>query len=184
MNQNAIEVPVSWHPPELLEALAELAIGCAAVVEIGSWLGHTAIAMAKSAGVSGGRVFCVDHWRGSRNGTGRVDDPLDLYLRFWGNVQAAGLAYCIVPIFERSETAYPLFAQRPIDLLFIDGDHAYDAVYADLKNWTPLVRAGGVVCGDDYGEGGPHQAFDNYFQLALGRNVETRANGRLAMVRV
>jgi predicted O-methyltransferase YrrM len=38
---------------------------------------------------------------------------------------------------------------RPIDLLFIDGDHRYEGVRADFAAYAPLVRPGGlVVCHD------------------------------------
>ena len=33
----------------------------------------------------------------------------------------------------------------PVDLMFIDGDHHYEVVKADIKNWTPKIRKGGVV---------------------------------------
>jgi hypothetical protein len=36
------------------------------------------------------------------------------------------------------------------DLIFIDGDHTYDAVVVDLAAWWPRLRGGGIFCGDDY----------------------------------
>lgn len=32
-----------------------------------------------------------------------------------------------------------------IDVLFIDGDHSYRGVKADFENYSPMVRAGGIV---------------------------------------
>jgi hypothetical protein len=37
-----------------------------------------------------------------------------------------------------------------VDLLSIDAAHTYEAVYADICNWWPLVRRGGTVFGDDF----------------------------------
>ena len=34
---------------------------------------------------------------------------------------------------------------QPIDFLFIDGDHSYDAVALDWSNWSPFVTPAGVV---------------------------------------
>lgn len=34
---------------------------------------------------------------------------------------------------------------QPIDLLFIDGDHSYEAVKRDFELYSPLVRPGGLV---------------------------------------
>ena len=36
-----------------------------------------------------------------------------------------------------------------LDLLFIDGDHSYDAVKADFSNYGPLVRGGGLIAFHD-----------------------------------
>lgn len=37
-----------------------------------------------------------------------------------------------------------------VDLLSIDAAHTYEAVYADICNWWPLVGNGGTVFGDDF----------------------------------
>lgn len=38
---------------------------------------------------------------------------------------------------------------RPIDFLFIDGDHAYEAVRRDFELYEPLVRPGGAIAFHD-----------------------------------
>jgi len=38
-----------------------------------------------------------------------------------------------------------LLAGRPVDFLFIDGDHSYAGVKADFEAYAPLVRPGGLV---------------------------------------
>lgn len=39
---------------------------------------------------------------------------------------------------------------KPIHLLFVDGDHHYAGVKADLENWTPKIVPGGIVAMHDY----------------------------------
>lgn len=41
-------------------------------------------------------------------------------------------------------------AKRPIDLLYIDGDHQFCSVYEDFILWAPHVRPGGMVVFHDY----------------------------------
>lgn len=37
-----------------------------------------------------------------------------------------------------------------LDCIFVDGDHSYAAVRADLDFWWPKVRSGGALLGDDF----------------------------------
>jgi hypothetical protein len=43
--------------------------------------------------------------------------------------------------------------KRYFDLVFIDADHTFDAVFEDIQAWLPLIRDGGVLCGHDYYKG-------------------------------
>ena len=42
-----------------------------------------------------------------------------------------------------------LLAGRPVDFLFLDGDHRYDSVRRDFELYAPLVRPGGIVAFHD-----------------------------------
>ncbi len=43
-------------------------------------------------------------------------------------------------------------------LIFIDGDHLYEAVKADVKGWFPHLKKGGTMLFHDYGLGGVDMA--------------------------
>eukprot|EP00928_Gymnodinium_smaydae_P089521 TRINITY_DN7347_c0_g2_i1.p1 TRINITY_DN7347_c0_g2~~TRINITY_DN7347_c0_g2_i1.p1 ORF type:complete len:624 (-),score=134.49 TRINITY_DN7347_c0_g2_i1:354-2225(-) len=47
------------------------------------------------------------------------------------------------------EVALSEVVNGPLDLLFIDGDHRFEAVVRDMNRWEPLVRPGGVIAGHD-----------------------------------
>jgi len=40
--------------------------------------------------------------------------------------------------------------EGPVHLLFVDGDHSYEGVKADIAGWTPKVAPGGVVAFHDF----------------------------------
>jgi predicted O-methyltransferase YrrM len=42
-----------------------------------------------------------------------------------------------------------LLAGRPLDFLFIDGDHSYEGVRLDFEMYAPLVRPGGLIAFHD-----------------------------------
>jgi predicted O-methyltransferase YrrM len=46
-----------------------------------------------------------------------------------------------------------LFRNQPLDLLFIDGHHAYESVRRDYELYAPLVRTGGLVAFHDIADG-------------------------------
>ncbi len=44
----------------------------------------------------------------------------------------------------------PKIPDGSLDFVFIDADHGYEAVKADIAAWAPKVRKGGIVAGHDY----------------------------------
>jgi len=66
-----------------------------------------------------------------------------------------------------SVVAAESFAEAYFDWVYIDGNHLYDYVKADLASYHPKVKAGGYIAGDDYGaegwwEGGVTRAVDEF----------------------
>jgi predicted O-methyltransferase YrrM len=54
------------------------------------------------------------------------------------------------------ERVTKLLGDRPVDFLFIDGDHGYDGVRRDFELWSPLVRSGGLIAFHDIEPDQPH----------------------------
>lgn len=50
---------------------------------------------------------------------------------------------------EDTKTAHNHIEDGSLDFCFIDGDHSYQGVLIDIKNWRPKVRKGGYICGHD-----------------------------------
>ena len=43
------------------------------------------------------------------------------------------------------------FRDNFLDFVYLDANHAYKAVKADIAAWWPKIRPGGMLAGDDYG---------------------------------
>jgi len=50
----------------------------------------------------------------------------------------------------RSVEAADEFEGEAFDLVFIDADHSYEGVKADIEAWFPKVKEGGYISGHDY----------------------------------
>jgi hypothetical protein len=51
---------------------------------------------------------------------------------------------------EKSEDVVLDFKDQHFDLVFIDAIHLYKNVVADIWNWLPKTKDGGILSGDDY----------------------------------
>jgi predicted O-methyltransferase YrrM len=129
------------------------------IVELGVWQGRSLLALAEACRGTSRRVFAIDPWTDYDEGGGPVASRLgrwglssfeEVYERFRANCRDLGLEPWIVTVRAPSLAAARRWAHGPIALLFIDANHAYEAVTADLETWTPLVRPGGLICGDDW----------------------------------
>jgi hypothetical protein len=49
-----------------------------------------------------------------------------------------------------SDTAVKAFKDNYFDWVYIDGNHSYEFVKADLNNYTAKVKVNGFITGDDY----------------------------------
>lgn len=63
---------------------------------------------------------------------------------------------------QSSVEAATAFTDDFFDLVFIDGDHTYKAVQADLEAWWPKIRSPGILCGDDYSWASVRKAVDEF----------------------
>ena len=84
---------------------------------------------------------------------------------------------------EASPRAASRFTDAGLDFAFIDGDHFYEGVRADLAAWWPKVRPGGLLTGHDYGiyldttgEWGVRRAVDEFAQT-IDRQVTLGSDG-------
>lgn len=136
----------------VLRALAESVArpGCR-FLEVGSWCGDSTVILGNVAKENGGHVFCVDWWKGNI-GTelASIAAKHDVFSHFWKRMELEALQDIVIPIRGNSHHVSEVLKENTFDLLFIDGDHRYEAALDDIRRYRPLVRREkGILCGDD-----------------------------------
>lgn len=128
------------------------------IVEIGSWYGSSTKWLAEHAPQC--TIFAIDTWDDDlirndnhyNNGTNDILVTLNkhpLYPTFLANLQSYKN---VIPIRRRSVEGLELLHERDIrpDIIYIDGDHHYEAVKEDISTCLRLFPRA-VIVGDDYG---------------------------------
>ena len=126
--------PESQVTSRELDLLCSYAQGAETVCEIGCFEGKTTAALGQ---VAAGTVYTVDPFFRGRIGVCYSEIIAHLYCKRMGvtNVHfVRGFSSDVAQTFA-----------VPIDFLFVDADHRYEAIKQDWDAWVPKMRAGGIV---------------------------------------
>ena len=126
------------------------------VVEIGSWMGKSTVVLGNALlAKRRATLTCIDPFdaSGDPRSTGRYQSDakrLKSSLRevFERNIRRAGVRR-IIEVCQGYSNKVAEGWTKPVDMLFIDGNHAYDAVRDDFFTWSRFIKPGGVVAFHD-----------------------------------
>jgi predicted O-methyltransferase YrrM len=162
-----------WVSDDELRWLARRARNAKCVIELGSWFGKTATAIADNL-PKDGVLYCVDTWAGSKaeqNSQGVEAAKMDgdyVYDQFCRNLSRHIVTGKVRTIRMHGNHAAKRLTEMGIkaDMVFIDAGHTYEEVKEDILTYAPLVKEGGILCGHDFGQSfwpGVAQAVDEIF---------------------
>lgn len=102
-------------------------------------------------------LLCVDPWLRYKGFCDRMPKPNgrigkaefdEVYRRFLGNIEPHRDRVIIMRTMSHHAAAH--VANGSLDFVFIDGNHTYEYVISDIREWLPKVAEGGVIAGHDY----------------------------------
>jgi MMP 1-O-methyltransferase len=147
-----VESVEGWRPRDQAELLVRLAGRVErdqAIVEIGNYRGRSTVALALGAKLGhGAQIYSVDphlDFTGPRGGRFGREDQQHLY----ANLARAGVGALVSVVGLPSHAVAESWRGPRVGLLFIDGDHRYEAVRADFAAWQPHLAPGAIVAFDD-----------------------------------
>lgn len=128
-----------------------MAHGSEVIIELGTFHGRLSRALAYSVT---DKVFCVDNFLGPGDEIWNwvTDVPTNLAI-FQANLREEldkGLVEVLVG--TTTDVSVALKTRKvQADFIFIDANHSYEDVHADISNYLPLLKPGGIMAGHDYG---------------------------------
>jgi predicted O-methyltransferase YrrM len=150
---------VSGHMSEEdLRWLATEAANHNVIIEIGSWKGRSATAMANT---TPGYVVCIDHFNGSDNEpTATLKEAKDagidgIFKQFLENTKQLRIDGKLHFVRKASEdlTFEDIRTYLHVgkaDMIFIDANHAYEHVMREIEFAKKIVKRGGIISGHDF----------------------------------
>ena len=128
----------------LLFDLAKKTPGQQAIAEIGSWKGKSTICLSSGSKLgTNSPVYAIDPHTGSPEHR-QLAKKVNTFTQFKLNLKRTQTDKLVTALKTTSFLASKKF-NKPIKLLFIDGDHSYQAVKQDFLNWSPKLIDGGFV---------------------------------------
>jgi hypothetical protein len=158
----AIKGQIRRSEARCLYELAQEASGKGVIVEIGSYRGLSTAALARGS-LQGPRIpiYSIDpHEAGPRSNYGPQDN-----VPFFRNLLISGVAEMVRPISLLSSEAVRGW-NKPVSLLWIDGNHQYEVVKRDFIEWSGFLIQGGYLAFHDSLDpgGGPYQVVQEALQ--------------------
>ena len=115
-------------------------------VEVGT--DHGQYAQQLCAGILGLKLYCVDPWVAYTEGN-EVHTQEEMNQIYEEALERTKAFNCI-PLRETSMGAVNRFDDDSLDFVFVDGNHSYDFVLEDIREWYRKVKPGGIIAGHDY----------------------------------
>lgn len=122
--------------------------------EIGVWKGDGASSILHNTAPR--KLFLIDPWAHqperarSRYGRADVEAMDEIYRGVLARFDSEIRQGRVEVLRGRSDEVWDKFEESALDWVWLDGDHAYDAVKRDLDALTHVVKPGGFIAGDDY----------------------------------
>lgn len=133
----------SWHGHIPFAFWCVEALRPGLLVELGCHKGDSYLAFCQAVDESGldARCFAIDTWRGDEHAGWYGDDVYEALCRYH-DARYARFSRLVRSGFD---DALGHFADGSVDLLHIDGCHAYEIVRHDFEAWLPKASRRGVV---------------------------------------
>ena len=126
------------------------------MAEIGCYGGESTAYFTKKAI----KIYCIDPWQtytekypdgfggSTLTDLDEAERAFDLVATRFPNIIVKMKGFSIKKVNE--------FINEFFDMVYIDANHEYEFVLADIKAWLPKIKKGGIISGHDFNHTDPH----------------------------
>jgi predicted O-methyltransferase YrrM len=124
------------------------------IVEIGCYMGESAEIFLESGNVD--KIYCVDPWENNYDSSDESSHkaPMEFVEKSFDD-RVSRFGDKVVKLKMTAERAFELIADESVDLVYLDGEHTYEANERYLNLYNPKLKHDGYMCGHDWGFGEP-----------------------------
>lgn len=117
------------------------------MVELGSFQGTSTLFFSLFVK----KIYSVDFYDYHVPPTGRIPEMDKMFVEAENIfVQRTQNIENIVKIKKSSVEAAKDFEDNTLDCVYVDAEHLYDYIRADIQAWKDKIKDGGILCGHDY----------------------------------
>jgi hypothetical protein len=145
--------PIKYNEYETRnEMIKQLVPEGATIIEIGVFQGEFAEVLSDT---NPKHLYLVDCWESQGTCSGDVDGNnmkhFSSGIDLWNSVKEKFAFYPNISIHRQYSSEFlKSIEDLSVDVIYIDGDHSYEGVKADLANAFPKIKKGGWIMGHDY----------------------------------
>lgn len=148
-----------------LEALIKDLPEAFSMVEVGCYAGESTEMFAEKAL----HVWAVDKWENGFEAKSADNENMEeVEASFDQRLRPYVDQGVVEKIKKDSVAASRMFRNECLDFVYLDGDHTYEGVMADLKAWAPKIKRYGCIGGHDFTDpnwgGEVSKAVEDYFE--------------------
>ena len=124
-------------------------------VEIGCFKGRSTAVMMPAAIKNNNEYYVIDNFYGGKDETTPASkiqrcSGEQIKKEFIENMKMIGMRRSDYRLWRcNSIDASVYFPDQSLDLVFLDGDHAYESVKLDIETWWKKIKKNGIIAGHD-----------------------------------
>lgn len=149
--------PYDRYLPHFINLVSKIKTPIPTILEVGSWAGAS-VNTWDTASLHLAQFTVVDQWAPYFNDRSSetyciMDEAArsgQIEALFRHNMKVLGIDRRLEIIKGDSRGILPAMSpESNFDIVFVDGNHQYEFIRADIIHAMPLVKEGGILCGDD-----------------------------------